>query len=105
MSAAVDQPLQSVLHPAGADAQVVGQFAWVLFGAGTLIFIAVMALLALSLRRHAEPLRPGLWIAGAGIIFPVVLLTGLLGWSGWRSGWKRCWPCWRWAGRECRSYW
>jgi cytochrome c oxidase subunit 2 len=85
MSAAVNQPLQSVLHPAGADAQVIGQFAWVLFGAGTLIFIAVMALLALSLRRHAEPLRPGLWIAGAGVIFPVVLLTGLLGWSGWRS--------------------
>jgi cytochrome c oxidase subunit 2 len=85
MSAAVSEPLQSVLHPAGADAEVVEQFAWVLFGAGTLIFIAVMVLLALSLRRHAEPLRPGLWIAGGGVVFPVVLLTGLLGWSTWRS--------------------
>jgi cytochrome c oxidase subunit 2 len=78
-------PLQSVLHPAGADAGIIGQFAWVLFGAGAAIFVAVMALLALSLRRHARPLRPGLWIAGAGIAFPVVLLTILLGWSTWRS--------------------
>jgi cytochrome c oxidase subunit 2 len=77
--------LQSVLHPAGADAGIIGQFAWVLFGAGAAIFVAVMALLALSLRRHARPLRPGLWIAGAGIAFPVVLLTILLGWSTWRS--------------------
>jgi cytochrome c oxidase subunit 2 len=78
-------PLQSVLHPAGADAGIIGQFAWVLFGAGAAIFVAVMALLALSLRRHARPLRPGLWIAGAGIAFPVALLTILLGWSTWRS--------------------
>ena len=31
--------LQSVLHPAGADAAVISQFAWVLFGAATLIFV------------------------------------------------------------------
>jgi len=79
------EPLQSVLHPAGADAEIIGQFAWVLFGAGLLIFLAVMALLGLSLRRHAAPLRPGLWIAGGGIALPVLLLTGLLGWSTWRS--------------------
>jgi cytochrome c oxidase subunit 2 len=85
MSAAADQPLQSVLHPAGADAGVVQQFSWVLFGAGALIFIAVMVLVVLSLRRHAQPLRPGLWIAGAGIVLPVLLLTALLGWSTWRS--------------------
>jgi cytochrome c oxidase subunit 2 len=85
MSAALADPLQSVLHPAGADAAIIKQFAWVLFGAGALIFVAVMALLALSLRRHARPLRPGLWIAGAGIVFPIVVLTGLLGWSTWRS--------------------
>jgi cytochrome c oxidase subunit 2 len=79
------EPLQSVLHPAGADAEIIGQFAWVLFGAGGLIFVAVMALLALSLRRHGRPLRPGLWIAGGGIVFPVLVLTVLLGWSTWRS--------------------
>jgi cytochrome c oxidase subunit 2 len=81
----MSEPLQSVLHPAGADAALVKQFAWVLFGAGALIFVAVMVLLALSLRRHGRPLRPALWIAGGGIVFPVVLLTALLGWSTWRS--------------------
>jgi cytochrome c oxidase subunit 2 len=77
--------LQSVLHPAGADAAVISQFTWVLFGAGTVIFVAVMALLALSLRDNAKPLRPGLWIAGAGVAFPVVVLSALLVWSTWRS--------------------
>ncbi|KGF80315.1 cytochrome C oxidase subunit II [Massilia sp. JS1662] len=77
--------LQSVLHPAGADAAVVQQFAWVLFGAGTVIFVAVMALMALSLRDNARPLRPGLWIAGAGVAFPVFVLSALLTWSTWRS--------------------
>jgi cytochrome c oxidase subunit 2 len=81
----MSEPLQSVLHPAGADAALVKQFAWVLFGAGALIFVAVMVLLALSLRRHGRPLRPARWIAGGGIVFPVVLLTALLGWSTWRS--------------------
>jgi cytochrome c oxidase subunit 2 len=81
----MSEPLQSVLHPAGADADLIGQFAWVLFGAGLLIFLAVLALLGLSLRRHDAPLRSGLWIAGGGIVLPVVLLTILLGWSTWRS--------------------
>jgi cytochrome c oxidase subunit 2 len=77
--------LQSVLHPAGADAAVISQFVWVLFGAGTVIFVAVMALLVLSLRDNARPLRPGLWIAGAGVAFPVLVLSALLVWSTWRS--------------------
>lgn len=77
--------LQSVLHPAGWDAAIISQFAWVMFGAGALIFVAVMVLLALSLRSHARPVRPMLWIAGAGIAFPIVVLTALLTWSTWRS--------------------
>jgi cytochrome c oxidase subunit 2 len=78
-------PLQSVLHPAGADAAIISQFAWVLFGIGALIFVAVMVLLLLSLRRQERPVRPALWIAGAGVAFPVVVLTALLAWSTWRS--------------------
>ncbi|MGG7604575.1 cytochrome c oxidase subunit II [Massilia sp. BKSP1R2A-1] len=77
--------LQSVLHPAGWDAAIISHFAWVMFGAGTLIFIAVMALLLLSLRRQERPARALLWIGGGGIAFPVVVLTVLLGWSTWRS--------------------
>ncbi|RZA34816.1 MAG: c-type cytochrome [Lysobacteraceae bacterium] len=77
--------LQSVLHPAGWDAAIISQFAWVMFGAGALIFAAVMALVALSLRRRERPARALLWIGGGGIAFPVVVLSALLGWSTWRS--------------------
>jgi len=77
--------LQSVLHPAGADAAIVHQFSWVLFVGGAIIFVAVMALLALGMRREAHPVRPKLWIFGAGIAFPVLVLTALLTWSTWRS--------------------
>jgi cytochrome c oxidase subunit 2 len=85
MSMPASEPLQSVLHPAGADAAVISQFVWVLFGAGAVIFVAVMALLVLSLRDNARPLRPGRWIAGAGVVFPVLALSALLAWSTWRS--------------------
>lgn len=81
----MNQHLQSVLHPAGWDAAVISQFAWVLFGAGALILAAVMALLFLSLRRRERLARALLWIGGGGIAFPVVALTALLGWSTWRS--------------------
>jgi cytochrome c oxidase subunit 2 len=80
-----DMPLQSVLHHGGGDAAVIGELAWGMTAAGTLIFVAVMALLALSLRKHARPLSPRWWIAGAGVAFPVVVLSILLGWSTWRS--------------------
>ena len=77
--------LQSVLHPAGWDAVIISHFTWVLFGAGAVIFIAVMALLLLSLRSQKRPARAMLWIGGGGIAFPVVVLSALLGWSTWRS--------------------
>jgi len=77
--------LQSVLHPAGWDAAIISGFAWVLFGAGTLIFLAVMALLLLSLRPQGRPASALLWIGGGGIAFPVVVLSALLAWSTWRS--------------------
>jgi cytochrome c oxidase subunit 2 len=79
------EALQSVLHPAGPDAAIIGQFAWVMFGAGALIFIGVMALLALAARGAPRPVRPMRWIAGAGVAFPVVVLSALLVWSTWRS--------------------
>lgn len=79
-------PLQSVLHPAGPDAAIISQFAWVLFGGGALVFALVMVLTALGLGRRTRTVRPMFWIAGAGVAFPVTVLTVLLTWSTWRSG-------------------
>jgi len=76
---------QSVLHPGGPDAAVIADFAWVLFIGGAVIFVAVMALLAWSLRRHERAIPARWWIAGAGFAFPVVVLSTLLVWSTWRS--------------------
>lgn len=78
--------IQSVMHPAGADAAIIYQFTWVLFVGGTVIFAIVMGLLALAMRRQARPITPGAWILGAGIAFPVIVLTALLTWSTWRTG-------------------
>ena len=78
-------PLQSVLHPAGPDASIVADFAWVLFIGGAVILIAVMALLVLAVRRKPQPVNTRRWIIGAGFVFPVVVLSILLVWSTWRS--------------------
>mgnify|MGYP006315463885 FL=1 len=78
-------PLQSALHPAGPDAAIIAHLSWVLFAGGAVIFVAVMALMVLSLRPNLRPVSARWWIAGAGIAFPVVVLTALLVWSTWRS--------------------
>ena len=77
--------LQSVLHPAGPDAAIIAHMSWVLFGGGALVFVAVMALLAMALRGGPRPVRPMRWIAGAGVAFPVTVLSVLLAWSTWHS--------------------
>lgn len=79
-------PSQSVLHPGGPDAAVIADMAWVLFGGGALLLAAVMALLVLSLRGEGRPVRSMRWIAGAGVAFPVAVLSVLLVWSTWHSG-------------------
>lgn len=76
--------LQSALHPAGPDAAVIAQLTWVLFIGGTLLFIGVMVLCALSL-RGGRPVRPMVWIVGGGVLLPLVLLSALLVFGTWRS--------------------
>lgn len=78
-------PLQSVLHPAGLDATIISQFAWVLFAGGAVILAAVMALLLMGLRGGARQVKPMRWIAGGGVVLPLVLLSALLIWSTWRA--------------------
>jgi cytochrome c oxidase subunit 2 len=70
-----------VMQAAGPDAQAIATIAWVLFAGGAVIFIAVMLLLAWSLRRRADAVRPALWIAGGGVLFPAIVLAALMAWS------------------------
>lgn len=73
------ESVQSALAPHGPDAAITAEIAWVLFLGGALIFLAVMALAACAVfgRRRA-------WLAGraalvgGGIVFPTVVLFGLL---------------------------
>jgi cytochrome c oxidase subunit 2 len=75
---------QSVLHPAGPDAAIIAQLAWILFIGGMVLFICVMVLSALSLRR-GQPVRPMVWLVGGGVLLPVVLLSALLAFGTWRT--------------------
>ena len=77
--------LQSVLHPMGNDANVISSMAWLLFGGGAIIFVGVMLLLVMSLRNGRRAVRPAVWLIGAGMVFPVVVLTSLLIYSVTRS--------------------
>ena len=75
---------QSALHPAGPDAAIIAQLGWILFIGGGLVFIGVMVACALSLRQ-ARPVRPKVWIVGAGVLLPLVVLGALLAFGIWRS--------------------
>lgn len=68
-----------VLRPAGPQAAAAAQQAWLLLGGGALVFVAVMVLLALTL-RHGSPRRPvgmRLWLGVGGVVVPSVVLSGL----------------------------
>jgi cytochrome c oxidase subunit 2 len=70
-----------VMQAAGPAAQSIATVGWVLFAGGTVIFIGVMLLLGWALRQRGGVVRPVLWIAGGGILFPGVVLAALMAWS------------------------
>lgn len=81
-------PLQSVLHPAGPDALIMSQMAWIVMLGGAAIFCGVMLVVLLALRspaRPASPVHPLRWLLGAGVLMPLLVLSALLAWSTWRS--------------------
>ena len=70
-----------VLEAAGAAARSIATISWVLIVGATVIFAAVMALLAVSLRRRAGTVRTGWWIVGGGLVFPGAVLAALFVWT------------------------
>jgi cytochrome c oxidase subunit 2 len=69
--------VQSVLAPAGPEGAVLAEMAWMLFIGGTLVFVAVMALVAWSIRGR-RAVHEHAFIVGGGIVFPAVTLAVLL---------------------------
>ncbi len=73
--------LPVALDPHGSNAEETAQIAWVLFGGGAAIFALVVAATAyatLASPRRRAWLSGRRFVVGAGIVFPVVVLTALL---------------------------
>jgi cytochrome c oxidase subunit 2 len=69
----------AVLAPAGVEAAALHELAVVLLVGAAAIFVGVMLLLALALRRGGKRAVPmAWWVLGGGIAFPVVVLSALL---------------------------
>ncbi|MEX3314955.1 cytochrome c oxidase subunit II [Sulfitobacter sp. PS-8MA] len=75
---------QSVLNPAGRDAQDVLGLIWVMFGGALLLWVLLGAIFVYVTRVEPREM-PRRWgealIIGGGVIFPVVLLGALLAYS------------------------
>lgn len=72
---------QSALNPAGAGAQSVATLFWWMAGGALVIWAVVMGIALYATQAHPEEhgIRSARWlILGGGIIFPVIVLTGLL---------------------------
>ena len=72
---------QSALDPAGVGAQSIATLFWWLAGGALTIWLIVMgiALYATRVQPREHSLRSSRWlIIGGGVVFPVVVLTGLL---------------------------
>jgi len=90
MKAMTDGQPQSALRAAGPVAETLLEVSGVLAVGGTLIFAAVMLLLALAVRRRSGGMvDTRWWIIGGGLVFPTVVLAALFAYSEWhRPPWK-----------------
>lgn len=80
---------QSALHTGGPVAETLLGVSTVLTVGATAIFVGVMALLWLAIRRRSGTVDVRRWVVGGGVIFPVVVLLALFGYSEWHK------PPWR----------
>ena len=101
---------QSALQPGGPVAELLLGVSGVLVAGAGLVFIGVMLLLALALRRRGNsndgrPVDARWWIGGGGLLLPGALLVLLFFFSGhhpppWRALPAGA-PCGQTAGSAC----
>jgi cytochrome c oxidase subunit 2 len=80
----VSAGVQSALHPSGEDASRIAEISWVMFIGAGIIFLLVMALLAMALYGAPQArslLGRRVLIMAAGLAFPVVVLSALLAYN------------------------
>lgn len=73
--------IQSALTPAGRGAEEIATLWWWMAGGAVVIWAAVIALAIYAVRVHPErhdPRRSAFFIIGGGVVFPTVVLLGLL---------------------------
>jgi cytochrome c oxidase subunit 2 len=75
----------STLDPAGPAASDVADIWWVMFTGAVVILAGVMAAFLLSFGRGGRAVPKNLMLIGGGLVFPVVVLTLLLGWALFRG--------------------
>lgn len=78
--------IPSIWRPAGAEAAVLTELAWVLTVGAAVITGLMAVLIVLAIRRpRGRRMRLRWWVWGGGIAFPVVVLTALLLYSTQRT--------------------
>ncbi|MGB3068558.1 MAG: c-type cytochrome [Ottowia sp.] len=70
-----------VFQSMGEAASHIETVTWVLIGGSAIIFGGVMVLLARALRGPRSLANPRLWIGGAGVAFPLLVLATLFIWT------------------------
>ena len=73
--------IQSALDPHGPEAAGIAEIAWVMFGGGAAIFVLVLALVVLALRRPPAWLASPRLVLAGGVAFPLTVLSALLAYT------------------------
>lgn len=77
---------QSVLAPQGAEAARIARLSWVLFGGGMVILLIVVCVSAVAIignRAWRDRLATERLVIGGGLLFPIIVLSSLLGYGMW----------------------
>ena len=78
---AVGQPVQSALHPAGAEAAAIARLFWIMAGSGAAIWLVVMGFAIYAVLGRNRPRTERFadrFILVGGVIFPTITLAALL---------------------------